>query len=100
MTHFKEDSPDFRKTLEEHEESLLKITSIFKVWTEKAHESFLRGKEYCESLNSLFTIIDESGQQDVLLSYRPFFSAIAEVLLTVEACNEGIIHSLSQVFPR
>jgi hypothetical protein len=100
MSHFKEDSPDFRKSLQDQEDSLQTLSSILKLWTEKASTSFAKGQDYCQALSSLITIIDESSQLEVLLPYRNFISSITEVLNTVQACNEGIVHSLSQVFPR
>lgn len=99
MSHFQEDSPQFRQTLQDHEDSLIKLCSLFRIWSEKAQQAFTKGEEYNSALKSLFTTIEESSQTEVLSPYRSFFSTISEVLSTVQACNEGLIYSLSEVFP-
>ena len=99
MSHFQEDSPQFRRTLQDHEDSITKLCALFRVWNEKAQQAHTKGEDYCNALKSLFTTIEESSQTEALSPYRSFFTTISEVLATVQACNEGIIYSLSQVFP-
>lgn len=99
MSHFQEDSPQFRQTLQDHEDSLTKLCALFRIWNDKAQQAHTKGEEYCTALKTLFTTIEESSQTEALSSYRSFFSTISEVLTTVQACNEGLIYSLSHVFP-
>ena len=98
MSYFKEDSPSFRQNLLQNEDTLLELSQIFKDWSEKANIAHQKGEEFCASLKSLYSIIDDHSQKASLSTYKPFFSEIFEIWNTVLACNEGIVYSLNQVF--
>ncbi|OMJ78707.1 hypothetical protein SteCoe_21427 [Stentor coeruleus] len=99
MSYFKEDSPFFRDTLKQYEESLLEITGTFKYWSDKAAIAHIKGQEYCEALKDFYNSIEEKIHCEALSTYKLFLQQISEIMQTVVACNEGIVYSLSQVFP-
>ena len=98
MSYFKEDSPYFRMNLVEMEETVAEMSGIFREWCEKAGIAHAKGEEYCNSLKSLYSSIDDHSQKGSLSTYKPFLQEISEVLSTVLACNEGIVYSLQEVF--
>lgn len=98
MSYFKKDSPFFRKTLLELDESLDEMSEVFKDWCEKAKIAHTTGGQYCAALKDLYCSIDDHSQKDSLSTYKPFLQEISEILNTVLACNEGIVYSFQEVF--
>jgi hypothetical protein len=98
MSYFQQDSPQFRSNLLESELSLIQMCQIFRSWSDKGSIVHTKGEEYCISLKSLYSSIEEHSQAQCLSIYKPYLQEISETLNTILACNEGIVFSIKQVF--
>jgi predicted translin family RNA/ssDNA-binding protein len=98
MSYFKEDSPDFRKTLQDYEETVTELSQVFKEWTEKAAFARDKGKEYCSAMKNFYASIEEKSRSQVLLTYYPYLRSICDALHNILDCDEEVVKSLDEVF--